>query len=130
MNPLPNTPLAISAPTEIRPDARGPGFVLLAGYAGPGIMVRATTPSMVSVCDALRPCGRRNALTPFEMASVPVRAAAPEENECRITNRPAADAVPNAIGSEGASACGHDPRHLTTPTTISANIDRMKPYVG
>ena len=44
----------------------------------PMIMATATTPRIVRVCAAFRPCGRRNALTPFEIASVPVSAEDPE----------------------------------------------------
>src|SRR5438132_7002462 len=115
---------------EIRPEWLGTGFVLFARYAVPTIIVTAITPSMVRVFDAFLPCGLRNALTPLEMASVPVSAAAPEENECRITNRLATPAVPIGIGSGGAAAWGHEPRHFTTPTAISTNIEAMKPYVG
>ena len=43
-------------------------------------MVIAITPSTSSVAAALRPCGRRNALTPFAIASTPVSAVEPDEN--------------------------------------------------
>ena len=45
----------------------------------------AITPITVSVFAAFRPCGARNALTPFEIDSTPVRAAAPDENARRRT---------------------------------------------
>src|SRR6059058_2893482 len=47
----------------------------------------AMTPSVASVLAALRPCGRRNALTPLAIASTPVSAVEPEENARRSTNR-------------------------------------------
>jgi hypothetical protein len=119
--------LAISATMEVFPVALGVGFIRAARYAVPKIMVTATTPRIVSVCDALRPCGRRNALTPFDMASVPVSADDPEEKECRITNNPAEDAVPIAIGSGGGAAAGQFVTHFATPTTIRASMERMNP---
>ena len=47
-------------------------------------------PMTASVVAALRACGRRNAGTPFEMASTPVSAVAPDEKALRIANTPMA----------------------------------------
>ena len=49
-------------------------------------------PIASSVFAALRPCGGLNAFTPFEIASTPVSAAAPEENARRRTRTPTAPA--------------------------------------
>ena len=63
MNPLPNTLLAISATTEMRPDALGTGFVLLARYALP----RGTVPSSVAFYrGALMPAFQDNLLIASE----------------------------------------------------------------
>jgi hypothetical protein len=60
---------------------------------------------MVWVGAAFRESVRRNAGTPFEMASTPVKATAPEENPFRIRNRPsvppASRAASAASGSNG-----------------------------
>ena len=47
--------------------------------------VIAITPSTPSVVAAFFPCGRRNALTPFAIASTPVSAVDPDENARRRT---------------------------------------------
>src|SRR6266496_922026 len=50
-----------------------------ARYETPTKSVIAIVPSTASVVAALRPCGRRNAFTPFAIASTPVRAVEPDE---------------------------------------------------
>jgi hypothetical protein len=60
-------------------------------------------------------------LTPFEIASTPVRAAEPDANARRRTNTPTAP-VPAAIGC-GTCAVGHEPTaHFPIPVAIIANI--------
>src|SRR5881397_2058404 len=78
-----------------------------ARYETPTNNVIAITPSVASVDAAFRPCGRRNALTPFAIASTPVRAVEPDENARRMTNV-VTTPVPAAIGC-GATACGQLP---------------------
>ena len=51
-----------------------------ARYETPRNSEIAITPSTASVVAALRPCGRRKALTPFAIASTPVNAVDPDEN--------------------------------------------------
>ena len=68
----------------------------------------AIAPSTVSVVAAFRPCGRRNALTPFAIASTPVSAVDPDENARSRTNSVMPPA-PVAIGS-GVTACGAVPK--------------------
>ena len=48
----------------------------------------AITPIDISVLAALRACGRRNAVTPFEIASTPVSALQPEANARSSTTMP------------------------------------------
>ena len=62
---------------------------------------------MPSVRAALRACGRRNALTPFAIASTPVSAVEPEAKARSSTNSPIAPA-PTVIGS-GAAVGPHCP---------------------
>src|SRR5438128_923742 len=128
MKPPPNTALASSDTTDT--DSLGIACVRTDSSAVPRIIETEITPRIASVCDAFRPCGRRNALTPLEIASVPVSADEPEAKECRITNRLAVAAVPTGTGSGTPVTCGHDPRQRTRPTPISENIEKMKTYVG
>ena len=66
---------------------------------------------------ALRAWGCRNALTPFEIASMPVNAAEPEANARSRTKNVTAPA-PAGIAS-GVVATGHVvSAHLPTPTPI------------
>ena len=89
----------------------------------------AITPSTASVLAALRPCGRRNALTPFAIASTPVSAVEPDENARRTTKSVTAPA-PVATGC-GVTACGAVPKIvLARPTATRTNIAVMKAYVG
>ena len=87
----------------------------------------AITPIQSSVLAALRACGRRNAVTPFEIASTPVNALHPEANARNRTIAPTPPARPTCVGS-GTCAVGHpviSPR--IRPITTSAPIESMKP---
>ena len=86
---------------------------------------------IASVVAALCACGRLNAGTPFEIASTPVSAVAPDENAFSSTKNPTAPAVVAAswIGSTSTPTAGHPPRHCTSPSTISAP-DRQHEPVG
>jgi len=89
----------------------------------------ATDAIISSVLAAFDAWGFLNALTPFAMASTPVRALEPEAKARSSTNSVTAP-VPAGSGF-GATACGGDPSmHSTSPTAISTSIERMKPYVG
>src|SRR5436305_14885261 len=57
-----------------------------ARYETPRKSAIAIGPRIASVAAALRPCGQRNALTPFAIASTPVSAVDPDENARRRTN--------------------------------------------
>jgi hypothetical protein len=86
----------------------------------------AIAPSVSIVRAALRPCGLRNALTPFAIASTPVSAVEPDENARSTTNTVTAPA-PLASGC-GTAACGHEPAaHLPIPTPTRAKIETTKP---
>ena len=54
----------------------------------------AIRPIHMSVLAALRACGRRNAGTPFEIASTPVSALQPEANARSSTTIPTPPASP------------------------------------
>ena len=73
---------------------------------------------------AFRACGCRKALTPFEIASTPVRALDPEAKARRTANSVIA---PAPTGSwSGTTAVGHVPTvQRATPVSISASIARM-----
>ena len=72
---------------------------------------------MPSVRDALRACGRRNALTPFAIASTPVRAVEPGSEGAEQHEQPdRADAHGHRLGCDGRSAlaveaAGRTPEH-------------------
>src|SRR5262249_50129024 len=91
--------------------------------------VIAIAPIARSVPAAFFPAGGLNALTPFEIDSTPVSAAAPDANARRTTNTVIAP-VPAVIGS-GTCACGHVPTaHFETPVPIIAKNATMNAYVG
>ena len=69
--------------------------------------VIARTPRMPSVRAAFRDCGRRNALTPFAIASTPVSAVEPEAKARSSTKSPIVP-TPTVIGW-GATAGPHGP---------------------
>ena len=82
-----------------------------------------------SVLAAFAAWGFLKALTPFAIASTPVRALEPEA-KARSSTKMVTAPVPAGSGL-GATACGGDPsRHSTSPTPISTSIATMKPYVG
>ena len=58
----------------------GIAWTWTARYETPRNIVIAIVPSTASVLAAFFPCGCRNALTPFAIASTPVRAVEPDEN--------------------------------------------------
>ena len=94
-------------------------------------METESTPIIPRVAAAFRACGRRNAGTPFEMASTPVSAVDPDENAWRITKRLAPAAAPARMWSAGTTAWGQPPAaHLTRAVITKAKIERMNPYVG
>src|SRR5262245_28083063 len=100
-----------------------------ARYETPTKSVIAIKPIARSVRAAFLPGGGRNALTPFELASTPVSAEAPEAKACSRTKMPTAPA-PAAIGS-GACTVGHSPvAQRPTPVPTITNIAATKAYVG
>src|SRR5689334_20531629 len=107
MNALPppdgNAPRATSEITDT--DELGRACMCTASHETPTKSEIAIAPITVSVFVALRPCGGRNALTPFEIDSTPVSAAAPDENARRSTSAPTPPAVP-AVSGCGTWACG------------------------
>jgi hypothetical protein len=98
----------------------------------PRNIVMAIAPMIASVVAAFCACGRLNAGTPFEMASTPVSAVAPDENAFSNTKSPIAPAVAAAlwIGSTSTPTAGHPLRHFPRPSTSSTPIDSTNPYVG
>src|SRR6266436_157929 len=96
-DPAGNTPRA----TCDRTDAveLGRACKCTARYDTPRKRKIAIEPRTASVCAAFLPCGRRNALTPFAIASTPVNAVDPDENARRSTK---SVIVPVPTGS----ACG------------------------
>src|SRR6266508_3264829 len=80
-----NTARAISETSETLSLGRAP--ILTVKYETPRKSVIEITPRITSVCAAFRPLGWRKAPTPFEIASTPVRATAPEANARTTTNR-------------------------------------------
>ena len=93
-----------------------------------------------SVVAAFRELGDRNALTPLEMASVPVIATHPSAKARRIRNvsaNPVGHDMPCCVADSastfgiptvGASSWPMKPR--ATPAPINATIRTMKMYVG
>src|SRR5256885_6137683 len=96
-------------------------------------IVAAMIPMISRVSDAFLAWGRRNAGTPFEIASTPVSAVAPDENAFRITKIVTTPTPAARSGSRGIPAgsleTGHPPRHFATPTTTVIVTQRMKQYV-
>src|SRR6266511_3429191 len=90
-----NTARAISDTTETV--VLGRACMCTARYETPMNSVIAIPPMISRVRAAFLPGGGRNALTPFEIASTPVSAAAPDANARRTTNTPTAPA-PAAMG--------------------------------
>src|SRR5438132_14370636 len=122
-----NVARAISEMTETL--LLGRACMWTARYETPRKSEMAIPPITSSVVAAFRPCGRRKAATPFEIASTPVKAAAPDENARRTTRTPTAPA-PAAIGS-GTTTCAQLPAaHLPIPVPIIAYMTATKAYVG
>src|SRR4051812_25286590 len=92
-----NTPRATCERTEA--GELGRACRCTARYETPRNRKIAIEPRMASVWAAFLPCGRRNALTPFAIASTPVSAVDPDENARRRTK---SVIVPVPTGS----ACG------------------------
>src|SRR6266536_3369832 len=78
-----------------------------ARYETPRKSVIEIKPRIPSVAAAFFPFGRLHALTPFEIASTPVRATAPLAN-ARTRRKAVTAPVPTAIGC-GTVACGQLP---------------------
>ncbi len=116
MNPPWNTPSATWATTDFV--WLGSGCALEARKLIPRNMETATAPMIPRVAAAFRACGRRNAGTPFEIASTPVSAVDPEANACRITNSPMAPAWPIGRSASGWTAAGQPPKaHFASPVS-------------
>src|SRR4051812_45433918 len=67
--------------------ALGSAWTWTARNESPMNIVIVRAPRTPSVLDAFFPCGTRNALTPFAIASTPVRAVEPDEKARRRTKR-------------------------------------------
>src|SRR5215470_20093387 len=103
--PAGNVARAISDTTETL--VLGIACMCTASHEVPMNSAIAIEPITRSVRAAFLPAGGLNALTPFEIDSTPVSAAAPDANARRTTNNVTAP-VPAAIGS-GTCACGQAP---------------------
>jgi len=103
----------------------GRACVASARYDTPMKSVIAMPPRMSRVRPAFFDCGRRNALTPFAIASTPVSADDPEANARSSTK---SVTVPTPAGNAfGVTACGQLPvAHLTEPTAIVVRSTPMK----
>ncbi len=78
---------------------------------------------------ALRDLGLRNAGTPLEIASTPVSAAEPEENERNSRNTSASpDSECSATTPKSALSAfiGESMTHRTSPVRIMPSIEAMK----
>ena len=105
----------------------------VARYEIPRNIVTEMIPMMRSVSEAFFDCGRRNAGTPLEIASTPVRAVEPDENACRITNRPTVRTVlaSSGAGNTWSVTIGQPLKmHRAIPVTTRMMIDTMNAYVG
>src|SRR5262245_5328899 len=118
---------AISETTET--ELLGRACMCTARYETPMKSVIAIAPMISSVRAAFLPGGGLNALTPFEIDSTPVSAAAPEA-KARSTTKTVTAPAPAARGS-GTCACGQLPvAHFETPVPIIKSIATTNPYVG
>ena len=107
----------------------GAACMCTASHEAPTKSVIANAPMIRSVRAAFLPAGRRKALTPFEIDSTPVSAAAPDANARRSTKTPTAPA-PAASGC-GTWACGQAPAaHFETPVPIITKNATTNAYVG
>ncbi len=100
-----------------------------ARYETPRKSVIAIVPRIASVWAAFFPCGFLNALTPFAIASTPVRAVDPDENARRSAK---SVIVPTPAGSAfGVTAwCACPVAISKIPARTSVPIARTKRYVG
>ena len=103
----------------------------------PASMEAAITPSISSVVAAFLLLGFLKFGTPLLMASMPVNAAAPEENARSRRNAPARPTRPSSNPSAGTivnAAEGASPSWPVTawktPTAVMPRMDAMKMYVG
>src|SRR6186997_2485398 len=88
--------------------------------------IRPITPSVRA---AFFDFGGLNALTPFEIASTPVRAEAPDAKARRTTSSVTAP-TPTVVGSV-TCACGQAPvAHFPTPTATRTYMTATNAYVG
>jgi hypothetical protein len=85
-------------------------------------------PMIVNVDAAFLDWGYRNAGTPSEIASTPVKAVVPAAN-ARRTKKMLNDDVACRWAS-ALWAIGHPSMHFTNPVTNSVAIDAMNKYVG
>src|SRR2546423_13484918 len=92
-----------------------------ARYETPMKSAIAITPMMTRVRAAFFPAGGRKALTPFEIASTPVSAAAPEAKARSRTNTPTVPA-PAARGCGTCAVPQAPAAHLPTPVPIIASM--------
>ncbi len=120
--PAGNTPRAISDRTEGEPPTFGWACIFTASQETPRNMITAIVPRTASVVAALRPWGRRNALTPFAIASTPVSAVEPDAN-ARSRRKRVTPPVPALIGCV-VTAVGQLPvAQRVKPTPITRKID-------
>ena len=122
-----NTARAICETTDAV--ALGAAWTCTARYERPRNIVIVSKPRIPSVFAAFFPCGWRKALTPFAIASTPVRAVDPEENARRRMNVVTAP-VPAASGFGTTALCRCPEASSTSPTASTARIATMKAYVG
>ncbi len=100
-------------------------------------IVTPIAPSITRVAAALRPFGLRNAGTPFEMDSTPVRAAHPDEN-ARSSKKanakppsPSTKLSSSTIVRSAVAASGRSPpMYWTNPHRLMPKIATMNRYVG
>ena len=89
--------------------------------------IAAIHPSVVAAFFEL---GRRNALTPLEMASVPVMATHPSANARKIRKvnaNPTGQAVPCCCAESGSTRCGSADRHnVGAPELRDADDDQQE----
>src|SRR5262249_61553103 len=107
----------------------GRACICTARYETPMNSVIAIEPMISSVRAAFLPGGGLNALTPFEIDSTPVSAAAPDPN-ARSTTKTVTAPAPAARGS-GTCACGQLPvAHFETPVPLIKSIAATIPHDG
>ena len=107
----------------------GSACTCTARYETPTNIAIASVPSTASVLAAFFPCGCRNALTPFAIASTPVRAVEPDENARSRTNTVTAP-TPAGSGFGTTARCRFPVASSTSPTPMSTRIEVTNAYVG